>query len=79
MSNLTGTEVIEIMNDWITEKEENGITAVSLEELDMKIDSIPDISESDISDDDECGELSEKLDDVSEKLTELLEVLADIK
>lgn len=79
MGNLTGSEVIEIMNDWITEMEEKGITAVSLDELDEKVDGISDTFDSDDCDDsdedDTCEicALFEKLETVSEKITLLLE------
>jgi hypothetical protein len=73
MGKLTGSEVIEMLNEWITEKEEKGTTAVSIIELDQKIDDITSIDDCDDSDEDNECELSEKLDEVSDKLTELLE------
>lgn len=77
MEKLTGAEVIEILNEWITNMEEDGTTAITLEELDQKVDSITDLTDED-KDSDDCDgcdviDFSEKLDEVSEKLTLLLE------
>ena len=77
MGNLTGTEVIELMNERITEMEENGITAITVEAFDEMVDDITTIDDEDSDEDELCEtcELSEKLDEVSEKLTELLKKL----